>query len=258
MNTNPETGSSSENFFYGWELLYNSVKSDIGKKADLLILLAHFFLTKHHKFRCVGLGTDKCLLEEDTKGSLVELPDRWNWDDTNYALKYMYYKNRYLLLGHITEDALVINLLDTNNSQLTNICIEPELLVMALDGNIFAAMPKAADIIDRYRKELLRPVFSGNSHEVACQTVSIPSRTVDPLREPEPVRPGQFRPRGYEPRPFGFPDIWRNNLEPIALSRHGSFVPLSSQPSLLPKPIQFNNCAEDGQPIDYIELDNYM
>jgi len=52
------TDSLGSDFFYGWDLLYKTVSREINKKADVLMVLAHFLLTKHYKFRCVGIGDD--------------------------------------------------------------------------------------------------------------------------------------------------------------------------------------------------------
>lgn len=48
----------SSDFFYGWDLLFKTVDGKLDKKADILIVLAHFLLTKHYKFRCIGIGDD--------------------------------------------------------------------------------------------------------------------------------------------------------------------------------------------------------
>lgn len=45
-------------YFYGWDLLYCTIEKNVKKKDDILIALAHFVLTKHSKFRCLGLGDD--------------------------------------------------------------------------------------------------------------------------------------------------------------------------------------------------------
>jgi len=121
------------------------------------------------------------------------LPDSWNDDDTKYSLRYVHDKCLYLLLGHITEDALLINLMDINTKKVSNICVEPETLVAAVKGGITTLMPSASEIVERYRRELLDPVFTGNSREVTTQTTTSPRPSVsdpDPLRIGEPRRGG--------------------------------------------------------------------
>lgn len=44
--------------FYGWDLLFKTIATQINKKDDLLIALVHFVLTKNSQFRCIGLGDD--------------------------------------------------------------------------------------------------------------------------------------------------------------------------------------------------------
>lgn len=50
--------SLSSDFFYGWDLLFKTIDGKLDKKADILMVLAHFLLTKHYKFRCIGIGDD--------------------------------------------------------------------------------------------------------------------------------------------------------------------------------------------------------
>ncbi|XP_030371949.1 proteasome inhibitor PI31 subunit-like [Scaptodrosophila lebanonensis] len=179
-------------FFYGWDLLYKSVLRDVYKKSDLLIALVHFLVTKLYDFRCIGIGDDS-VLREEVMGSEL-LPDDWNNDDLKYSLRYVKDNNLYLLLGHITEDTLVMNLLDINTKKVSNICLEPELLVFAFTGDINTLMPTASEISDRYIKELFVPVIEGMSREAGTQTTTTPSSASNqfPLLLPRP----QFMTRG--------------------------------------------------------------
>ncbi|XP_017049715.1 proteasome inhibitor PI31 subunit [Drosophila ficusphila] len=229
------SAAKTGDFFYGWDLLYKTVQSEVDKKSDLLIALVHFLLTKHYNFRCVGIGDDKTLPEEE--GSEL-LPDNWNDDDTKYSLRYVHDKMLYLLLGHITEDALLINLMDINTKKVSNICVEPETLVAAVKGGITTLMPSASEIVDRYRKELLDPVFTGNSREVTTQTTAAPRPSgSDPLRIGEPRRGGSFTPGSFEPRPFGFPDIGRGDLDPLGRGGPGNLFTFPSRPNMGPGPL---------------------
>ncbi|KAH8345555.1 hypothetical protein KR084_008965 [Drosophila pseudotakahashii] len=224
-------------FFYGWDLLYKTIQGEVVKKSDLLIALGHFLLTKHYNFRCVGIGDDKTLPEEE--GSEL-LPDNWNDDDTKYSLRYVHDKTLYLLLGHITEDALLINLMDINTKKVSNICVEPETLVAAVKGGITTLIPSASEIVERYRRELLDPVFTGNSREVTTQTTTSPRPNLsdpDPLRIGEPRRGGSFIPGGFEPRPFGFPDIGRGDLDPLGRGGSGNLFAFPSRPNMGPGPL---------------------
>ncbi|KAH8415903.1 hypothetical protein KR222_003294 [Zaprionus bogoriensis] len=205
----------NSDFFYGWDLLYKTVDGKLDKKADVLMVLVHFLLTKHYKFRCIGIGDDKTLSEEEEGSEL--LPDHWNGDSTKYSLRYVHNNVLFLLLGHITEDALIINLLDINTKNVSNICVTPESLVAEVKGGITKTLPTATDIVERFRKELCDPVFTGNLREATTQTQSSQpvSQVRDPLRIGEPRRPGSYMPHGFEPRPFGFPDVGRGDLDPL-------------------------------------------
>ncbi|XP_034106565.1 proteasome inhibitor PI31 subunit [Drosophila sulfurigaster albostrigata] len=233
--SNSLASSSKSDFFYGWDLLYKTVDGIINKKADVMIVLAHFLLTKHYKFRCIGIGDDKTL-SEDEEGSEL-LPDYWNSDNTKYSLRYVHNNVLYLLLGHITEDALILNLLDINTKNVSNICLTPESLVAEVKGSITKIMPTANDIVQRFRNELCDPIFTGNSREVTTQTQAAqppapnPALNPDPLRVGEPNRPGSFMPHGFEPRPFGFPDIGRGDLDPLGRGS-GNLFPFGQNPGL--------------------------
>jgi len=96
-------------------------------------------------------------MPEDEVGSEL-LPDDWNGDNTKYSLRYVHNKSLYLLIAHITEDALLVNLLDINTKNVSNICITPDSLVDEVKGSISKMIPTATDIVDRLRKELCDPV----------------------------------------------------------------------------------------------------
>ncbi|XP_030378815.1 proteasome inhibitor PI31 subunit-like [Scaptodrosophila lebanonensis] len=162
-------------FFYGWDMLLKTIQSHLNKKADLLMALAHFLLTKHYHAYCVGIGDDKTVPEQESGSEL--LPELWNDDETNYELRYVSNNNVLLLLGRLTEDTLIINLLNSNTKKVSNICIEPETLVAALQGDVSTLVPKVSEIATRFRKELLDPVIKGNSSEVTTQTAALPGRS---------------------------------------------------------------------------------
>ncbi|EDW01524.1 proteasome inhibitor PI31 subunit [Drosophila grimshawi] len=249
----------SSDFFYGWDLLYKSVDSKINKKADVLIVLSHFLLTKHYKFRCVGIGDDKTL-SEDEEGSEL-LPDHWNGDSTKYALRYVHNKVLYLLLGHITEDDLILNLLDINTKNVSNICVTPESLVAEVNGGIIKMMPTATDIVERFRKELCDPVFTGNSREVTTQTrANTSAQVTDPLRIGEPRRPGSYMPHGFDSRPFGFPDVGRGDLDPLGRGS-GNLFPFPANPGLARfdpfNPINPHNPGSMGPNPDHMRPPNW-
>ncbi|XP_013112807.2 proteasome inhibitor PI31 subunit [Stomoxys calcitrans] len=231
--------ASQSDFFYGWNLLFKTIEKQINKKDDLLIALAHFVLTKHSQFRCIGLGDDKTLTEEDENSGSELLPDNWNDDDKNYALRYTHNKQLYILLGLRTEGSLIITLMDVKAHKVSNIGLDGEEWIKDLKGNISKMIPNASQLSERYRKELLEPVFSGNSRAVTTQTASSSTSSAnsdhDPLRIGEPRRP--FNPFGAPdfqgPPPFGFPDVGRGDLDPLGRGGPGNLFRFPQQPGYL-------------------------
>ncbi|KAL9921253.1 proteasome inhibitor 31 kDa [Glossina fuscipes fuscipes] len=225
--------SNPGDYFYGWNLLYKTIEKDINKKDDLLIALVHFVLTKHSQFRCIGLGENKTLAEEEESSGSELLPDNWNADEHNYALRYIYDKLLYILLGLRTEGSIIITLLNVKTRKVSNICLSPDELVSDIRGSITKMIPSASQLTDRYRRELLEPVYQGQNKSTTTQT-NTTSTTTDrphPLRIGMPLHPlGQYHPAGVEPRPFGFPEVGRGDLDPFARGGHGNLLPFPSHP----------------------------
>ncbi|XP_030371948.1 proteasome inhibitor PI31 subunit-like [Scaptodrosophila lebanonensis] len=180
-------------FFFGSESLLKTIEGDIKKKADFLIALVHFLLTKMYNTLCIGIGDDKTFPVGE-RGSEM-LPDYWNVDESKYALRYVKKNDLYLLLGHITEDTLLINLLHINTMEVSNISVAPELLVNKFSTKIKIAIPTAVELVDRLLQELLVPVMVENSRDAGTQTHKI--FTWMPLRS--------HGRRSYRPRSLGFP-----------------------------------------------------
>lgn len=67
-------------------------------------------------------------------------------------------KQLYILLGLRTEGSLIITLLEVKTRKVSNIGLDPEDLVKEIKGNLNIMIPTAAQLVDRYRKELLEPV----------------------------------------------------------------------------------------------------
>lgn len=49
---------SSTYDYYGWDLLHKTVCSKLENEFDIILVLAHWFLTKNALFRCIGIGDD--------------------------------------------------------------------------------------------------------------------------------------------------------------------------------------------------------
>lgn len=100
----------------------------------------------------------KTLTEEDESGGSELLPNNWNDNDDNYALRYTHNKQLYILLALRTEGSLIITLLDVKTLKVSNIGLHTDELVKTTKGSLKTMIPTASELADRYRKELLEPV----------------------------------------------------------------------------------------------------
>lgn len=198
---------------FGWDLLFKTIESQVNTKSDVLIALAHYVLIAT-KFRCIGVGDDKTL-SEDEEGSEL-LPNGWNNNTDKYALRYVYDKNLYVLLATKSENVLIINLLEVETKKVSNIGLDAEELVKAMKGSLKTMIPTSSALMDRMRKELLEPVFAGTTKAVTTQTLPENNRDRrdvdnDPLRITFPRREPRFRgsidPFGFPPGPIGSGDL---------------------------------------------------
>uniref|UniRef100_A0A1A9WQS9 Proteasome inhibitor PI31 subunit n=1 Tax=Glossina brevipalpis TaxID=37001 RepID=A0A1A9WQS9_9MUSC len=172
----------SGDYFFGWDLLYKIIEKDINKKEDVLIAFAHFILSKHLQFRCIGLGQEKILTADDEIASSELLPNNWNADEHQYAIRYIYNKQLYLLLGVRAEGYLIITLLDVKTRKVSNISLRSEELVHSIRGSITKMIPSASHLADKCRIELLQPIFQGQNKSIATQTNTKSSSQLDSSR----------------------------------------------------------------------------
>lgn len=210
---------------FGWDLLYKTIEPQVNKNADILIALTHFVLIKS-KFRCLGVGDDKTLSEDEESSEL--LPEGWNDSADKYSLRYTLDKKLYILLATKSESIFIINFLDVETKDVSNLALDANELVKALKGSLTTIVPTASAVMDRIKKELIEPVFAGSTKAVTTQTPPEPRRDrrdddYDPLRIGGP----HFAP-GYRGTlvtdPFGFPvgGIGRGDLDPLGRGGGGS------------------------------------
>ncbi|EDW07160.1 proteasome inhibitor PI31 subunit [Drosophila mojavensis] len=249
--------AENSDFFYGWDLLFKTVETRIVKKADVLMVLAHFLLTKHCNFRCVGIGDDKSMPDDEPGSEL--LPDQWNGDSTKYSLRYVHNKVLYLLLAHITEDALIVNLLDVNTKNVSNLCVTPDTLVGDLKGGIAKTLPTANVVVERFRRELCDPVFAANIRDVVVpqMTTQTPVQTTDPLAD-DSRQPVAYMPHSFEVNPYNMPDVGRGDLDPLSGGMGNLFpFPRNPAPARPNAPDQTTPDPDHAQPPDWTP-DSYM
>ncbi|ALC49994.1 PI31 [Drosophila busckii] len=205
----------ASDFFYGWDLLYRTEEERLNKKSDVLMLLMHFLLTKHYNFRCLGIGDDNHNNNnnyEEQAGSEL-LPDAWNSDSNKYALHYVHNELFYTLMGHLTNDALIINLLDVQTKNVSNVCVMPQALVAQLKGNISQTLPNAMDTVKRFRKELCDPVVGVKRREATTQQQTATSSERDPLLIAEHRQPSMYMPQTLGPPSYSMPNVGRGDLD---------------------------------------------
>lgn len=157
-------------YLFGWDLLYQTIKKDIKSKSDIIIVLTHWYLIKN-SFLCVGLSDDKTLGEYEYGNEL--LPNFWNDNDETYTLRYIS-KDRslYILLGSKFDNHIILNFLNVKTMNVSNLTINFEIMVKSFnDSNIKTIIPEINILLDRFQKELLNPVFIGNTKEVETQTI---------------------------------------------------------------------------------------
>ncbi|XP_055386515.1 proteasome inhibitor PI31 subunit [Condylostylus longicornis] len=213
---------SSQGFF-GWDLLYRTIQSDIKSEADVIVAIIHWYLTKNESFKCLGIGDDKTLSTDDEGSEL--LPVGWNENENSFALRYVFNKELFILLGALTEGLLVVNLLNVDTKKASNLSVSTSETVKSLDGNIKTMIPEISELTDRIKNELVNPVFSGATTEQTTQTSPNNSRRSSNSRIPEsgilPHRGIQGRMPGIDP----LRDIGRGDLDPLNRGGGGMLFP---------------------------------
>lgn len=201
--------------YFGFELLWKTVQTSIQAKSDVLIVITHWYLTKN-AFRNIGIGDDKTLTESEEQSEL--LPDGWNANTNSYALRYVNDGQLYILHGVNTNGTMIINLVNVKTLKVSNVVFQIEDTVKSLNGSIKVLIPEAASVLDRFRKELLAPVFDSNKKDNESQTNKEPAK---PERDvSRPVNPLLIRPPhglGGVPGsdPFGIGSVGRADLDPF-------------------------------------------
>ncbi|XP_065206639.1 proteasome inhibitor PI31 subunit-like [Planococcus citri] len=232
--------------FFGWELLFNNVKSDIKKKEDVLMLLIHYSLIKNG-FKCVGVN-------DDWKSEAIEisselLPKEWN-ANKEYVFRYQYNEEKYVLQSnHSDNSTIIFNLMDTKNLKVSNVMFNYENSVGALEGNISAVLPSHLELFNKLQRDLISGFVSNEKKTVETQTTSTESsdKKSDPLIVPSLIP--QARPpyqRGFEDFP-SFEPIGRRDLDPLAAV--GQRNPLAVGGGMLFDPFQENRSRLLGGPI---------
>uniref|UniRef100_A0A182Q9T2 Proteasome inhibitor PI31 subunit n=1 Tax=Anopheles farauti TaxID=69004 RepID=A0A182Q9T2_9DIPT len=153
---------------YGLEMMWALQKRNVDSKADVVILLVHWFLTKKG-FRNVGVGDDKTLDNSVEQSEL--LPEGWNGNKTSYALRYTLNNELYILHGTVSEETLIVNLLQAKTVQVSNAAFNLNTAVQSINSADVRLL--FADIgaqITRLDRELVKPLHDGGTKNSGSQT----------------------------------------------------------------------------------------
>ncbi|XP_022217057.2 proteasome inhibitor PI31 subunit [Drosophila obscura] len=187
-NEAQRVSESEEDQFYGWQLLFYSIRRSIRKKADLLLALAHFLVTKQYHLRSVdpereqairmSAGSRLMLADFGKSGGSELLPEHWNRDAPNYRLHYVDELDRqYVLLARLTHHDLVINLQNWTSKRMSITCLQPEHLVQCLHSPALGqCIPTAQQVMHHLRVYLVNPVVRG-TRKCSTQLAAQPSVT---------------------------------------------------------------------------------
>ncbi|XP_013183925.1 proteasome inhibitor PI31 subunit [Amyelois transitella] len=200
---------------YGWDLTYKTVEKDIKKKSDVLVTFIHWNLTKRG-FRTIGIGDERTLTGDEDKSEL--LPTGWN-DNENYTLRYVLDGKLYILHGLNTDGNLIINLMRSEDLQVSNIALKTDDTVKEMSGPISKMIPDHKDLMFNIKRDLVDTITSKPTTSTETQTTRVESNNRmppdDPLRVPRPqpnVQP-DTHPWDMPPSPLR---VGRSDLDPFA------------------------------------------
>ncbi|XP_013133113.1 PREDICTED: proteasome inhibitor PI31 subunit [Papilio polytes] len=206
------------NPLFGWDLTFKTVEKDVKRKSDILIAFIHWNLTKRG-FRSIGIGDERTLTGEEEKTEL--LPSGWN-DKDNYTLRYVLDEKLYILHGINTEGNLIINLLRSEDLTVSNLAVNIEDSIHAMNGNIDKLIPNHKDLMYNIKRDLIDTITQRPTTTVQTQTTR--DNTNDRRLESDPLR--------VPPRPLPcvnpdnhdlwelpsaqLPNVGRSDLDPFA------------------------------------------
>lgn len=211
---------------FGWELTFRSVKDEVNSQVDILIAFIHFFLLKNN-FKNVGIGDDRTLTDADLQNQSELLPEGWNLMDGGvYKLRYVNNGKIFILNGLLSEDLVIVNLLNGENLDVSNASFVLNTVVPVTSGSANSVINNPNEIWQKLDTQLLQPVFKGNTKAVETQTTtattsqdtrSLPQLPSVPRRDPLLV---------YEPPRLGrFPEVGRGDLDPFGQGSGSLFEP---------------------------------
>lgn len=156
----------------------------------------------------------KVFSDEDRPSEL--LPQGWNQEQSAYTLRYTKNKEIFILHGIVSDETLLVNLLDAKTLKTSTVVLKTREIVKSVTGTTLDDfIPRPQTFIDQVTKEIIKPLE--NQDPPASETTQASrSTTTDPLlvRPPNPVVPGMFQ------DPFRdifnpLRDVGRGDLDPF-------------------------------------------
>lgn len=174
------TSSDPDTQLFGWELLCNSVRSDLTTNADILLCFTHLVLVRQG-FKCIGLG-DSIVLQGD-EPKTESLPA--GWKDTQ-SLRYVFRGKLYNLKATRVDDGIMLNLVRPDERNVSMVHLEDKFVVNKNISIVEDMVPEYKSLVKMINDELIEKVtLSQNTREQPSQT--------DPLSSSShPIHTGHY------------------------------------------------------------------
>lgn len=227
---------------FGIDLLFETQKGNIRSENDALIIVIHWVLCKNN-FLSVGVGDNvskiaklfdlncifyqfwmlqKIFSDEDRPTEL--LPQGWNQNQTSYTLRYTLNKNIYILYGIVSDDTLMINLLDAKTLKTVGLVFKAREVIKSRVGTTLNDyVNDSQTIINKMTEDIVKPILD-QYKEKRTGSASKAPRNDDPLLI-RPVPPPMYQDRRIEPLRDPLRDIGRGDLDPFGRGGGSIFQP---------------------------------
>lgn len=222
---------------FGIDLIFETQRGNIKSENDVLMIVVHWILCKN-EFRNVGIGDNRVFSDQDRPTEL--LPQGWNQEQTNYALRYVLNNQIFILHGIVSDNDLLVNFLDAQTLKTSTVLLKTKEIVRSTTGTTLDSyVPDAQSVIDQVTKDVIKPLIEPPATEN-------PRTSQSTNTDPEPIsRIGPiYRPPNYYNDPFRqdpLRDIGRGDLDPFGRGGGSIF-----RPDLRHQPGPFNPLAPGG------------
>lgn len=151
------------------------------------------------------------------------MPQGWNQEQATYTLRYTKNKAIFILHGIVSDETLLVNLLDAKTLKTSTVVLKTKEIVRSVTGTTLDDfIPRPQAIIDQVTKEIIKPIIDQEASPTSSDNPQASRSTnINPLlvRPPNPVVPGMFNDPYNDPRDIHFRDplrdIGRGDLDPF-------------------------------------------